>query len=118
MADDKTNSPEWTIGNVIKELRAKARPGEGVSVQVFLKDDVADDQVHAVVQDIVGGLKDRVKSKVPVALGKVHRMAKSFSVTADPDTMAAIAASPAVKTILPSEIEDVYPKPVKRKTVE
>jgi hypothetical protein len=116
MADDKTDSPEWTIGNVLKEPRAKAKPGEGVSVQVFLN--IADDQVPAVVQDIVGRVKDRVKSKVPLALGKVHRLAKSFPVTADPETMAAIAASPAVKTILPSEIENIYPRPVKRKSVD
>jgi hypothetical protein len=117
MADDKDQSPQWTIANVLKELRAKAKPGEGVRAQVFLKDHIADDEVHKVVEDIVAKVKKR-SAKGPLALGKIHRLAKSFSVTADPDTMAAIAESPAVKTILPAEVEDIYPKPVGRKAVE
>ena len=118
MADDESASPQWTIGNVLKELRAKAKPGEGVSAQVFLKDHVADDQVAAVVEDIIAAVKKHAKTQGRVELGKIHRMAKSFSITADPDTVAAIAQSPAVKTILPSQIEDIYPKPVKRKSSE
>jgi hypothetical protein len=117
MADDKTDSPEWTIGNVLKQLRAKAKPGEGVRAQVFLKDHVSDDDVHKVAQEIVDKVKERA-AKSPLALGKIHRLAKSFSVTADPDTMAAIAESPAVKAILPAEVEDIYPKPVGRRDVE
>src|SRR5262245_28590277 len=117
MADDKDQSPQWTIANVLKELRAKAKPGEGVRVQVFLKDHISDDELHKVVEDIVEKAKAHA-SKGPFALGRIHRLAKSFSVTADPDTMAVIAASPAVKTILPAEIEDIYPKPVGRRDVE
>ena len=114
MADDKNVSPQWTAENVLAKLRAAAKPGQGVSAQVFLKDDVADDQVAAVVQDIIAAVKKQGGQKGPVELGKVHRMAKSFSITAHPDVMAAIANAPEVKTILPSEVEDIYPKPVKR----
>jgi hypothetical protein len=113
MPEDKT-SPEWSIASVVQKLRAKARPGEGVSAQVFLKDDIEVEDIPAVVHAIVKAVRARVKSGIAIEVGKIHRHAKSFSVTADPDTVAAIAQEPAVKTILPSEIEDVFPKPVKR----
>jgi hypothetical protein len=113
MAGEKTSS-QWTKKQVLKRLRMKARAGRSVSAHVFLRDDV--DDVSAAVEGIVSKAR-KAAGEAFVKVGKVHQLAKSFSIQADPEAVAAIADQPNVKGILPSEVDDVYPKPVRRKTV-
>jgi hypothetical protein len=109
------SSPDWSTASVVARLRASAAPGKPVRAQVFLHDDVAADDLAAAVQNLVTTAEQKAGAqKTPVEVGKIHGLAKSFSITADPDVVAAIAEMPAVKAILPSEIDDIYPKPVKR----
>jgi hypothetical protein len=113
MADDP--SPDWSKASVVARLRERAGPGEAVRAQVFLHDSVAADDLIGTVENLVQTAKQQASlGKHPVEVGKIHRLAKSFSIKADPDFVATLAALPAVKSILPSEIDDIYPKPVRR----
>ena len=104
-------SSQWTPDEVLAQLRAKTGEGGQVAAQVFLHDDTAN--VSDVAASIVEAAKRRAGAKVAVTLGKVHHAAKSFSLRADVDTLAAVAKMPAVKSILPSEIADIFPRPTK-----
>ena len=101
---DRETSSQWTKTQVLKHLREKAQTGEPVKAQVFLNEDAGD--VSAVVKTI------EKAAKTPLQVGKIHKLAKSFSVTADPEALAAIADMPNVKSVLPAEIDDIYPKPL------
>ena len=112
------SSSQWTKAAVLKHLREKGRLGEPVSAQVFLNDDIDADDVSAAVERIVSDVKKAARaSGLPLRVGKIHQLAKSFSVKADPEAIAAITDLPTVKTVLPAELDDIYPKPVKVKRV-
>ena len=114
MAEDKT-SPQWTKRQVVQRLR-EGGSDQPVSVQVFLSDDVPDGDVSSAVKKIVSDVESSArKGGLPLKVGKVHQLAKSFSIEADPDIIAAIADQPGVKSILPSKVDDIYPKPTKVK---
>jgi hypothetical protein len=100
---EREPSDDWTTPQVLKRLREQAKSGEPVSMQVFLRDDVSADALGETAASLVGS--------VDAKLGKVHRLAKSFSVRGSPEALEQIARSSAVKSILPSEIEDIHPKP-------
>jgi hypothetical protein len=112
MPTDKP-SAEWTKKEVLKNLRESVGSGETVRAQVFLMDHM-DGDLQKTVKDLVETAKDQVgKSGATAEVGKIHKLAKSFSIEAAPDLLAALADQPGVKTVLPSEIADIYPKPVK-----
>jgi hypothetical protein len=111
--DGAASSSQWSIPEVLAQLRAKAGKGKPVAVQVFLHDDVSAENLAELAEKIVTAAKEEVGKHAAAKLGKVHRLAKSFSVSADVDTLSAVANMPNVKTILPSEISDILPRPVK-----
>jgi hypothetical protein len=106
---------DWSKAEVLKQLRATAQPGKPVRAQVFLNDDIASDDLQAAIKKILTAARKKSKANSPPEIGKIHRMAKSFSVNADPETIAALTDLPAVKSVLPAEIADIYPRPVKAK---
>jgi hypothetical protein len=123
MLDDTTPAampPSWQTEDVLKRLEAKTPPGQSVSVQVFLKDGVAPEQLSEVARQIVD---DAAKSaggvsSQPAEIGKVYRRAKSFSVRTAPSVVRQITGHDQVKAILPSEIEEgLLIKPVKKEPV-
>lgn len=98
---------------VLKQLRAQAAAGRPVAAQIFLNDDAPTESLPELAQQIVQGAMKEVGKHAVADVRKIHRLAKSFSVVADVDTLAAVAGNPGVKTILPSEVGDVFPRPVK-----
>jgi len=108
-----TTSPEWTVPEVLVRLRAQAGTGRPVAAQVFLDDDMPVERLPQAAKQILEVAMAKVGKDAAGKLGKVHRLAKSFSVVADVDTLAAVAQIPGVKTILPSEVADILPRPVK-----
>lgn len=104
-------SSEWSTHEMLAQLRANTTEGEPVSAQVFLHDDASADDLPQLAKSIISAAKKKVGSAATAELGKVHQLAKSFSIQADVDTLAAVANAPGVKTILPSQISDVLPKP-------
>lgn len=103
-------TPGWNKDEVLKDLREKAGPSGTVRAQVFLSGDAGD--VGKAAHALVEAARKRAGRRGAASIGKIHRLAKSFSIEASPDVLAAIADAPGVKSILPSEIEDIYPKPV------
>jgi hypothetical protein len=48
-------------------------------------------------------------------IGKVHDLARSFALRADPTVIAELGRQPGVRAILPSRIADAFPKPVRHR---
>lgn len=106
---------EWSTEKVLEMLRTNARRGERASAQVFLDKNIPPEDVKTTAEAIVQKAEAEADSpRSSAEVGKIHKSARSFSVKADPDLIAKIAASKDVTAILPSEIKDIHPKPVKR----
>lgn len=116
MSEPETSS-EWTVKEVLDKLRTQTKPGAAAKLHVFLKDGVAPDRLETVARDMLSAAKVKTGA-VEAALGSIHRLARSFSVEADLPTLEALASNKDVRAILPSEVEDVYPKPVRRGETE
>jgi hypothetical protein len=104
-------SSQWSKPEILDRLRAATAKGQSVKAQVFLNDDLPADDLHQLATKIVESAKKKVGKHAAAELRKIHQLAKSFSIEADVDTLAEVANAPGVKTILPSEIPDVLPRP-------
>ena len=105
----------WSTKKVLKQLRDNADPGTPVSVQIFLNESIPSAELKTHVSRIVADAQESVHTGAPAKIGKVHGIAKSFGLKASPEIIEAIALSPSVKNILPSEIDNIYPKPMTSK---
>ncbi|CAN5201487.1 hypothetical protein BH10PSE6_BH10PSE6_25790 [soil metagenome] len=114
MARHPKSSSEWTQKAVVERLRAKTAGGRSASAQVFMSDAVAAEDLSAKAKEIVETANASLGlAPGTVRVGRVHRLAKSFSVTSDqPEIFANIASRYEVKSLLDSEQTDILPKPV------
>jgi len=112
-SDRDSTGQDQDIDQILAKLRMQAGKGGQVSAHVFLRDDTPASNLPEVAQKIINAAKQKVGKTASAELGKVHQFAKSFSLRADLDTLSAVANMPAVKTILPSEVTDIFPRPVK-----
>ena len=102
----------WNTESVLAQLREQAKGSGTATAQVFLSGSEADagEAARRVVSEVAGVLGAGSK---PPAIGRVSTLAKSFSLTAEPAIFDALARNPRIKSILPSMISDIYPKPTK-----
>ena len=110
MERNSSPSSEWSKPEILDRLRAATGKGQAVKAQVFLDDDVPADDLHQLAKKIVELAKKKVGKHAAAELRKVHQLAKSFSIEADVDTLAEVANTPGVKTILPNEVPDILPR--------
>jgi hypothetical protein len=118
MAGDPPPSPEWSAERVREMLRKQASSEGGVAANVFFHASVPGDQLAELAKKAIDQAAKRINSSAKVKVGKIHLLAKSVSVKGDPDVIAELTNLDSVKSILPSQIDDIHPKPVKRKLVE
>jgi len=114
VAKDTKSSQEWAQQAVVDRLREKTAGGQAASIQVFMSDDVPSEELPAKAKEIVEAAHATLGlAPGSVRVGKVHKLAKSFSVTSDqPQVFENIANRDDVKAILESEQPDILPKPV------
>jgi hypothetical protein len=107
-------SPEWAPQAVVDRLRARTAGGRPASVQVFMNEDVRPEDLPAKAEEIVTAAGASLGlGPGSVRVGRIHKLAKSFSVTSDqPQVFEAIANRSDVKAIVESEQSDILPKPV------
>jgi hypothetical protein len=117
--DDSKSSSTWATENVLEQLEEMTPPGETVSAQIFLADTVPAEELAVVAKQIVeAATKSAGESSQPVEIGKIHRLAKSFSVKAAPSVIRQMSNLGRVKAVLPSEIkEGMLIRPVKKTPV-
>lgn len=114
MADKLDPSPEWAAKTVAKRLRKAAEAGAApVSAQVFVEESVPSHELQATAEQIVTeSSKTLGLGPNAVRVGKIHPLAKSFSITSDsPEVFEEIIKRQDVKTILESEQQDILPRP-------
>jgi len=106
------SSKQWQIDTVIDQLRAQSGGNKPVAAQVFLHGDDKPVNLVQKVRDLVDAACKSANAG-SASIGRVSDLAKSFSLTANPDIFAILAKHPAVKAILPEQIEDVFPRPTR-----
>ena len=106
-------SSEWTTKEILDHLRSRTTPDAPVKLHVFLQGSVSPDKTEEVAHRIADAAT-AATGAAPAKISSVRRLARSFSVTADLPTLEAIARQDEVRAILPADIEDAYPKPVRR----
>ncbi|MDA4845256.1 hypothetical protein [Hoeflea poritis] len=114
MTGQTETSSKWKKAAVVESLRKQARPNRPPTAQIFLEEniDLGSSSLEGFIRHFVehASIKSKGTSVGP-EIGKLHHMARSFSVTADPEFFAEIAKSPLVKSILPTKVDDIFPKP-------
>jgi hypothetical protein len=113
------SSPEWESAAVVRRLHQTTAPGRPSAVQVFLHDEVPASDLSEKAKEIVTSTSASLNIPADaIKLGKVYRLAKSFSVSSDvPAVFDALAKRGEVKSILESEQSDILPKPLNVKDV-
>jgi hypothetical protein len=109
---------EWSAKRVREMLEQNAAGSGQASANVFFHDSVSADQLSDAAQQAVAQAAKRLGRPATLKVGLVHRLAKSVSVKGDPALIAELSNLENVKAILPSEINDIYPKPVRKRVVE
>lgn len=109
--------PDWSRRGVRKQLKEQAKETGAVAAQVFFRDSISADRLSDTARTLIDAAAKRLGRRQAVAVGKVHSLAKSVSVKGDPEVIAELGKAAEVRTVLPSSVDDVYPKPLKRKTV-
>jgi hypothetical protein len=105
---------DWDIKPVLERLRSEASVSGSAAAQVFLKGDAAGVNLTETVQGLVDTAKAKAGSrKTRATIGMISPLSKSFSLTATPEIFETLARSSAVKAILPSSVDDIFPKPTK-----
>ncbi len=100
------------MASILETLEREAGPDGQASAQVFLRKDIDRDRLESMIQEMVDEAVRRVGgSDDHPTIERVSRLAKSFSLVATPTIFSAIAATSEVVAILPSKIDDIYPKP-------
>ena len=106
-------SSEWTTQEVLDRLRSRTAKGAPAKLHVFLRGSIPPDRTEEVARRIADAATAETGT-APAKVASVRKSARSFSVAADLPTLEVIARQDEVSTILPAEIEDAYPKPVRR----
>lgn len=107
-------SEEWGRERVREALKKSASLKGGQAVaNVFFGESVSAAELTSAAEKALEAASAKTGAPKP-EINRIHRLAKSVSVTGDPDTIAELANVSGVQAVLPSEIEDIYPRPVKR----
>lgn len=114
MGDDSDMANQWSPEGLRKALKKEAASTGTATANVFFQELISPDQLSGAAQQAIEQASVKTGRAKP-EISRVHKLAKSVSVKGDPDTIAEMANAPGVKTILPSQVEDIYPKPVKRR---
>jgi hypothetical protein len=113
--DDGPGSGDWSLESVMETLRKQAKGGSA-SAQVFLDESTSEKDLNREAERQVQEATRRANQPLGSAsIGKVHRLARSFSVQAAPEVIEEIGRAQGVRAILPSELPDVLIRPVRRK---
>ncbi len=92
------------------------KPPETLSAQVFLEPTDTDEDLGAEAARRLRDAAEAVQAAPEAAtLGKVHRLARSFSVQAAPAVIEALEKAPGVRSVLSNEQPDLLIRPVRRK---
>jgi hypothetical protein len=106
-------SENWKPETVLAELRRQAQATGTAAAQVFLTDAGTEADLADTVRRAVDEAAQAAGTASKPSIGRISPLAKSFSLTAEPEVFAALVRHPGIKSILPSVVPDIYPKPVK-----
>lgn len=106
----------WDKEAVVQALDDQTEAGGLISAQVFLGR--GDSSVAEVAHDLVAAAAGAVGADLQrQTVGRVRNVARAFAVKAESKVLAQLAKSPDVLSILPAQVDDIYPRPVDGRTV-
>jgi hypothetical protein len=106
-------SEAWRPDKVRDVLKKAAAASGEASANVFFQTSVSAEELPVAARTAIDMASAKTGQSKPT-IEHIHALAKSVSVRGDPDTIAEMASAENVRAILPSEIEDIYPRPIKR----
>ncbi len=110
----KAQEPSGEKAAAVARVLAEGK-GSRISANLFLDDSVAAEDVERRMSELVAKANEVVTGKrAPVKIRRISKLAKSVALEADREMLEEICRSADVKTVLPTEIEDIYPRPVGR----
>jgi hypothetical protein len=105
---------DWDIKTVLERLRVEARASGSAVAQVFLHGDATGANLEKTAQALIDAAKINAEPHQGSAtIGMFSPLSKSFLLTAPPEVFETLAKSSSVKSILPSSVDDILPKPTK-----
>lgn len=111
-------SGEFSHEAIRRQLQEQGASGEPVSAQVFFGDDVDASALGSVAEAVVKEAEESVGRPRSVEVRKVRGLAKSASVSGDPEVIAAMQASEKVKAVLPNVVQDILPQPRGKREIQ
>jgi hypothetical protein len=109
------SSEEWSTDKVRDALKKAAAESGQASANIFFEPSVSAEQLPEAARTAIDKASAKTGTSKPT-IERIHRLSRSVSVRGDPDTIAEMARAENVKAILPSEIDDIYPRPIRRGT--
>jgi hypothetical protein len=112
---DDSPTPDWSPKAVLNRLAAESGPKAPVSVQLFLGEQVAADDIF----EFVGKAAHQTATNLGISpekvhLGKAFKLARSIGITAPLPLVSALMARDEFIDILPSDPGDIMIRPVDR----
>lgn len=88
---------------ILKQALLHAETDGQVAAQVFLGPEVSEDELAATVSRAAQGR---------LAIGRVTKFANAVAVTGSAEAIYSLMGQPGIRTILPSEQDDILPRPL------
>ena len=104
-------SDEFSRDSIRRQLVEQGASGEPVGAQVFFDDEIDPAALESVAQAAVKEAEESLGRPGSVEVRRVRGLAKSASVSGDPEVIAAIQGSAKVKAVLPNAVSDILPQP-------
>ena len=103
---------EPDVESVRRDLKEKADSENRVRAVVFFNEVAPGSSLPETAKKAIDEAAAKIGKRGSVTIGSVRQSANSASVVGDADAIAEVQSDARVKAVLPSEIDDIYPKPV------
>jgi hypothetical protein len=103
----------WSIDEVVGRLRGQTGTDGRAAAHVFL-DDAAGENLAASARRLVNAARRGAGGQGTIEIGPIRQLSRSFAVRATPDMIGRLGRQPGVRAVLPSQIDDILPRPVRQ----
>jgi hypothetical protein len=108
-------SQEWSPERVRELLLRQADSSGLVRANVFLEREVPASEIESAVGRAIEAAAKRCGRTAAVRIQRVHALAKSAGLLGDAEVIAAMAGLAGIRAILPAQVEDPYPRPLRKR---
>ena len=112
MTGSKRDASKGEKAKAVASILAESE-GPRVDAVLFFDDSVPASDLEERINDLIVQAEEAgSRSEAPAQIGQISSFAKSVALEVDRGVFEEICRSADVKTVLPSKVRDIYPKPV------